>query len=877
MTRLHLSSWFNRFARPQPRKRRPSGTLIRRRSRPVLESLEVRWVPSTVTNLTDHDLGSLRDAIAITPAGGTVDFQPGLSGTINLTTGELGISKNLAISGPGADVITVSQNKASRVFNIVAPFNVRISGLTVANGWSPNGGDIYNSGILSISGLTITNGWAIDVGAVGEGGGLYNAGGTLTITDCTVSSNHAGFNGGGIENSGGTMTITHSTIAGNFSGGGGGIVNAGTMTITYSTISGNNATTGGSGGIGNFGTLNVSNSTVSDNYSNNYAAGMENLEGSANATFTDCTFSGNFAASGSGAALANVYGAQLTIANSTISNNSTGGYGSFGGGGIYTDGTGQIRLRDTIVAGNIDHSANSFPDVSGAISSQGHNLIGDGTGGSGYAPTDLVGTSSNPIDPKLGPLQDNGGPTFTMALLPGSPAIGAGDPTGAPEWDQRGPGYPRIVNGKIDIGAFEVQVPTVRCSVTQSLLWPPLHQLVNVGLSVDVTPPDATLHLLVYGNDHADASDATDIAPDTLRLRAKRNVLGTGRVYLIVAEASNDGGTSFDVCTVVVPRFNTPDDIASVQLQALGAETWYRQYQTAPPGFSLIGGQTSSRYDAAADFSATDNPNGAWSYGWSSTLGSAFVLDTETRVRDAIDHWVSNQEGTFNEPFVAHNGMDQVIQSLTFIYQPGELGFHPGMDGQYAVVRWTAPDDGVISIATAFTGLDYVGPTTTDVHILHNGSAFFDGIVNGFGPGSGPTFTGNMTVTAGDTIDFAVGFGPDGDYYYDTTGLDATITLSPAGPEGNRSAAPALIAPLDRRLINLGTGSTVEPLEATVRLVTHGNDPVGPMDTAGTLADQPAHPEAVSTPAAILTGRHAQDAVFAGWDTVTDGLALTWT
>jgi hypothetical protein len=87
----------------------------------------------------------------------------------------------------------------------------------------------------------------------------------------------------------------------------------------------------------------------------------------------------------------------------------------------------------------------------------GHNLIGNGSGSSGFDPTDLVGTASNPIDPLLGPLADNGGPTLTMALLPGSPAIDAGDNTDAPMWDQRGPGFRRIVNGTIDIGAYEVQ------------------------------------------------------------------------------------------------------------------------------------------------------------------------------------------------------------------------------------------------------------------------------------------------------------------------------------------------------------------------------------------------------------------------------------
>src|SRR5262249_41121260 len=92
------------------------------------------------------------------------------------------------------------------------------------------------------------------------------------------------------------------------------------------------------------------------------------------------------------------------------------------------------------------------PDLSGSVSSQGHDLIGDASGCEGFDPTDLLD-----LDPLLGPLQDNGGPTLTMSLLPGSPAIDAGDNTGAPVWDQRGHGFRRIVDGRIDIGAFEVQ------------------------------------------------------------------------------------------------------------------------------------------------------------------------------------------------------------------------------------------------------------------------------------------------------------------------------------------------------------------------------------------------------------------------------------
>jgi hypothetical protein len=228
----------------------------------------------------------------------------------------------------------------------------------------------------------------------------------------------------------------------------------------------------------------------------------------------------------------------------------------------------------------------------GVLTSQGHNLIGDGTGGSGYAPTDLVGTSRNPIDPKLGPLQDNGGPTQTKALLPGSPAIDAGDNALSPgPYDQRGPGYPRIVNGIIDIGAFEVQqgALSVTCSVKQPMLWPPDHQLVSVGLSVDVQPPDATLQVQVYANDNANASDAADIGPDTLQLRAERQENGSGRVYLVVVTATAGEQTAFDVCTVVVPHDQSADSIAQVQAEAANAEAYYREFQTAPAGYALLG------------------------------------------------------------------------------------------------------------------------------------------------------------------------------------------------------------------------------------------------------------------------------------------------
>jgi hypothetical protein len=109
-----------------------------------------------------------------------------------------------------------------------------------------------------------------------------------------------------------------------------------------------------------------------------------------------------------------------------------------------------LDIRDTIVAGNFGDPGGS--DLYSQIASSGYNLIGNSRGGSGYDDSDLLD-----VDANLGPLQDNGGPTLTHGLLPGSPAIDAGDNADAPPYDQRGPGFPRIVNEIIDIGAFEVQ------------------------------------------------------------------------------------------------------------------------------------------------------------------------------------------------------------------------------------------------------------------------------------------------------------------------------------------------------------------------------------------------------------------------------------
>lgn len=101
------------------------------------------------------------------------------------------------------------------------------------------------------------------------------------------------------------------------------------------------------------------------------------------------------------------------------------------------------------------------------------------------------------------------------------------------------------------------------------------------------------------------------------------------------------------------------------------------------------------------------------------------------------------------------------------------MSLHPGQAGEYSYVRWKAPAGGTYLVEASFTGIDF-GGGTTDVHVLHNGISLFDGLVNGYGSTASLPVT-PVTVLAGDTLDFAVGFGSNGNYYFDNTGLTATI------------------------------------------------------------------------------------------------------
>jgi hypothetical protein len=470
----------------------------------VVSGLLMNAAPAQATTLTvtsgnDSGAGTLRQAILDASSGDTINFVTGLT-TINLASGELLINKHLTISGPGANVLTVQRSTAGgtsqfRIFDIpIGYFNVTISGLGIANGIVADlgGGGIFNqsSGTLTIARCTISGNTASGgSGGSGGGGGIFNDGGPVTITNSTISRNAASGRGGGISNGvGGPVTITNSTISGNTADGGGGIDNefsavnlvdstisgntasssfggsngggiyndGGTVTITNSTISGNTAN--GGGGIDNefsASAVNLVNSTISGNTASNSFGGSRGGVGggilnTGTVNLTSSTISGNtasssFGGSGVGGGIDNgVYGTGGTVnlTSSTISDNSA----SNSGGGVSNQGV--VNARNTITAKN---TAPNGPDVGGALTSYGFNLIGNNSG-SMITPTtgDQIGTPDSPIDPLLGQLADNGGPTKTQALLSGSPAINVGGPS-APARDQRGYVRPDAA----DIGAFE--------------------------------------------------------------------------------------------------------------------------------------------------------------------------------------------------------------------------------------------------------------------------------------------------------------------------------------------------------------------------------------------------------------------------------------
>jgi PKD repeat protein len=396
--------------------------------------------------------------------------------------GDLDVTRSVTIGGSGTGDTFVDANgpvTADRVIQVIAPASMALSGITARDGQVTGAGggirvaagaeahldDVRVVGneagdgaglYASEATVTLKEGTVAGNTAAEQGGGLYASGSAVTVEGTIVARNEAGDEGGGIYAGGGSLTLDRARLDDNSATAddGGGLFRAGgTTSVTGSVIVANSAADLGGGiHVGGAGaTLEVAGSTLTGNQAANGGA----VGGGGGTTvLRNSTLSGNVA-TGNGGGVRST-GGSILLANATVTAN-TAQTGN--GGGLSRLTAGAITVRNTIVAGNDDLTATVRPDCAGAIASEGHNLIGS-TEGCAFASStgDQAGTAGAPIDPLIGALADNGGPTETHALQPGSPATGAGDP-GAPgsggtaceERDQRG-----VARVDCDVGAYEL-------------------------------------------------------------------------------------------------------------------------------------------------------------------------------------------------------------------------------------------------------------------------------------------------------------------------------------------------------------------------------------------------------------------------------------
>jgi hypothetical protein len=318
-----------------------------------------------------------------------------------LTSGPFTLGKNVTIDASGAPSLVISGNNTDRVFIVNAGVTAAISQLTVTDGygWQLAGG-ILNNGSLALDHVIVTgNTMATNAGDYWQGGGgIYNGdGATLSLIDSIVSDNHAAWSGGGLYsffNS--TTSIVRSTISGNLSNDvGGGFRNLGNATITNSTISGNTATGWHGGAIFHTdGAMTISYSTIANNIGPDWAPST--------------IFIGSF--------------------NSAVPS---------------------LTLDNNIITGNRWYACDHWTGAN-TLTSGGNNLVQDDS--CNPTATDIINANAG-----IGSLGDNGGPTPTHALLPGSLAIDAANDALCPATDQRG--FTRPQGAHCDIGSFEVTVP----------------------------------------------------------------------------------------------------------------------------------------------------------------------------------------------------------------------------------------------------------------------------------------------------------------------------------------------------------------------------------------------------------------------------------
>ncbi|MFM9966565.1 MAG: Calx-beta domain-containing protein [Planctomycetaceae bacterium] len=466
-----LASWLSRGTASRRDSRRAQSRRQETRQIAAAEALEPRELPAviTVTSLADTIANdgqvTLREAIQTAnndSVADTIQFASSLTSggpaTIKLSNGTLVIRTDMSIIGPGADRLTIDGNLASRVLAVDDNNNssmraVLLSGLTISNGRSNDGGGLANWENLTLDRVTVSNNATTN----GYGGGIrgYREG-TLTILQSLIANNATTNGGGGGIQSDGPLTIRQSTIRGNFArnGNGGGIRSDGTLTVAQSTISENTSDHGGAGiHFSSYGATPpagvVSQSTISANTALS-GSGALVMDGYGSFSIVQCTIVANSARDLTGGLVLSSYGVSFPLVTNTIvsGNTLTNGVAN----DVYSNRTLTSASRNNLI-GDPGHAGGLTNGANG-------NIVGNGSGG--------VRDVSTIVNRNL---TDNGGPVKTHAFVIGSPAINAGsngsipvdtadrdgdgNRTEADPFDARGSGFARIVGSTVDIGAFE--------------------------------------------------------------------------------------------------------------------------------------------------------------------------------------------------------------------------------------------------------------------------------------------------------------------------------------------------------------------------------------------------------------------------------------
>jgi CSLREA domain-containing protein len=739
----------------------------------------------TVTTFADNltNLGdcSLREAIKAANNNTAVDACPAGSSsamdTIQLSagtytlgiaganedlneTGDLDIRDNLTIKGVDAITTNISATvMLDRVMHIPTGSTVTLTDMSITNGHSnQHGGAIANTGTLTLNGVVIKKSTAD-----GNGGGIFNDAGAVIINETTIANNQA-HHGSGIFNNSGTVTLNSCVVNDNITSGGGdggGIYNNANLIVNSCWVHDNQAVAGNGAGIYNVHTATVLGSTIADNYAtvdgnggNIYSgdsAGSSSLTMNTSSvingfayvngggiyndgalSLTNITVTTNRADLGDG-----IYNVEITqpmiLTNTTVVSNTVSPVGV--GEGIHNASSAPIMLKNTLVAYN-----GMLGDCFGPISSAGHNLeynlAPNGNTCSLTATGDLTGTA-----PMLGSFQNNGGKTYTYALLLGSPAINAGTNAGCPATDQRGVTRPR--GPSCDIGAYEANQQPVALADSYATNEDTVLVVGQPGVLSNDTDPDPDpitaslvsqpLHGVLTLNPNGSFSytpDANYHGPDSFSYRASDGALSSpGTAVSLTVHSVNDAPIA------LADAYSTDRDTPLIISQpgVLGNDT---DADTDPLTAILVSGPAHGvlSLNASGSFSYTPSPGYTGLDSFSYRAGDGASLS-------ATAHVALTVQGQNSAPLAGSDAANTSINTLVMIPISKLL------------VNDSDPDGDPLNISDVRGNSARGGQVTlTGSNVVYSPPAHFigvDSLIYTLNDGHGGTSSGTVAVTVG--------------------------------------------------------------------------------------------------------------------------------